>query len=86
MVKLNYNLNVQQSLELKRCSWRNINWIKQFSKCLIYEEVHIFMFIFLKIARREHVKLLLVLPQWGGIENPLFYNIIMYYIFKETKN
>lgn len=44
------------------------------------------MFIFLKIARREHVKLLLVLPQWGGIENPLFYNIIMYYIFKETKN
>lgn len=40
----------------------------------------------MKMAGRDHVKLLLVLPQWSGIENPLFYNIIMYYIFNETKN
>ena len=51
---------------------------------LIYQEVH--MFICIKMARREHVKLLLVLSQWSEIENPLFYNIIMYYIFNETKN
>lgn len=44
------------------------------------------MFICIKMARREHVKLLLVLSQWSEIENPLFYNIIMYYIFNETKN
>ena len=43
------------------------------------------MFIFMKMAGRDHVKLLLVLPQWSGIENPLFYNIIIIIFLMKQK-